>query len=641
MRAKEALAGWLEIEPSATIPCVVVSAAALVVSLGGWGRGVLPFDVALVAAVLCGGPIVVGAVRGLVTEHDVTADVLVSLALVASLYAHEWFAAGEVALIMQVGSMLEDHTAERARRGIEALVRLTPQRARVRRGGGFVEVDAGQVQAGDEVRVLAGETVPVDGVVTEGTTAVDQSVMTGESMPVDKAPGDEVASGVVNQLGTFTMRALRPCVDSSLARMVRLAEEADASKAPVVGLADRWAAALVGVALVCALLAWGASGQFVRAVTVLVVFCPCAFVLATPTAVSAGIANATRWGALVRSGAALERLAQVDHVATDKTGTLTLGRPRVVATEPLAPGFSADGVLALAARLEERSEHPLGRAVAASWQARVRRAGAFGEGDEGPSAAPSDGAPSGEPTDFEVLPGRGVAARVGGREVIVGTPSLLEARSVDPAVSGPFVREWSSRGAATMLLAVGGTCVGALALSDELRPEAAASVAGLASLGVGVTLLTGDSEAAASDIASRAHITDVRAGLLPEEKLAGIRALGRHVCMVGDGVNDALALKSAFVGVAMGGIGSDVAVEAADVVLVRDDLSRVPYLIGLSRAVMRKVRQNIVFGLGINLVAVALSVTGVLTPVTAALFHNCGSVFVVLNAAALLRRRAD
>lgn len=631
MKAREVISAWLGIEPSVTIPCVAVSAVALAASLLGWGRGVLPFDVALVGAVLCGGPIVVGAVRGLVEDHDVTADVLVSLALLASLYAHEWFAAGEVALIMQVGSMLEDHTAERARRGIEALVRLTPQRARVLRDGAFVEVAAEDVHAGDVVRVLAGETVPVDGVITEGETAVDQSVMTGESMPVDKGVGDEVASGVVNQLGTFELRALRPCADSSLARMVRLAREADASKAPIVSLADRWAAWLVGVALACALLAWGLTGEFIRAVTVLVVFCPCAFVLATPTAVSAGIANATRHGVLVRSGAALERLAEVDRVATDKTGTLTVGHPQVVAIETFVPDMGRDDVLALAAVLEERSEHPLGKAVVASWAERRAELGRDAVDRRGEAA----------PGSFEVRPGLGVVGEVAGRQVLVGTAKLLAAHSVDASCADAFGRAWAGCGAALVLVAVDGGCVGALALADELRPEAAGSVGALRRLGVGVTLLTGDSAAAARHVATEAGIDDVRAGLLPQDKLAGIRGLGGHVCMVGDGVNDALALRSAFVGVAMGGIGSDAAVESADVVLVKDDLSCVPYLVGLSRAVMRKVRQNILFGLGINLVAVALSATGVLVPVTAALFHNCGSVFVVLNAATLLRRRAD
>lgn len=641
MRLREALASWVDIEPGVTIPCAAASAVALVVSLGGWTREALPIDVAWVAVVLCGVPIVVGAVRGLVVERDVTADVLVSLALIASLVAGEWFAAGEVALIMQVGSMLEDHTSERARKGIEALVRMTPQTARVLREGRQVTVAAEEVAVGDEVLVLAGETVPVDGVVVEGQTSVDQSVMTGESIPVDKGAGDEVTSGVVNQLGPFTLRATRVCQDSALARMVHLAREADASKAPVVSLADRWAAWLVGVALACALGAWALTGEFIRAVTVLVVFCPCAFVLATPTAVSAGIANATAHGVLVRSGGALERLARVRCVALDKTGTLTMGRPRVVAVAAVAAmagapaanasdlSFGETGVLRLAAALEQRSEHPLGKAVVASWEER---------------ASDADALPMPEPTGLEVLPGRGIAGVVEGVAVLAGTAALLAERGVATAKVTAFADSWTRKGAALILVAADGVCVGALALADELRPKAACAMEQLREQGVEPVLLTGDSAAAASGVAEAVGITDVRAHLLPEDKLANIRQLvagGRQVCMVGDGVNDALALRSASAGIAMGGIGSDVAVESADAVLVSDDLTRVPYILGLSSATMRKVRQNIALGLVINLVAVCLSVSGALTPVTAALFHNCGSVFVVINAATLLRRRAE
>ena len=283
------LNAWLKNEPKVTIPCVAASVVALVLSLGGWLASVLPVvDPAWVAVALCGVPILVGAFRGVALDHDIKADVLVSLALLASLYAGEWFAAGEVALIMQVGTLLEDYTSERARKGIERLVALAPEAAHVLGEDGEHTVRSEDVRVGDVVRVRAGETIPVDGVVLEGATSVDQSVMTGESIPVDKGPGDEVSSGTVNQLGAFTMRAARACEDSSLRRMVRLAEEADADKAPIVGLADRWATWLVLVALACAVVAWAATGEFLRAVTVLVVFCPCAFILATPTDMGGG-----------------------------------------------------------------------------------------------------------------------------------------------------------------------------------------------------------------------------------------------------------------------------------------------------------------------------------------------------------------
>ena len=260
---------------------------------------------------------------------------LVSMALVASVYAGEWFAAGEVALIMQIGSLLEDYTANRARKGIESLVELTPRTARVVRDGKESVVPVEQIVEGDILRVHAGETIPVDGLLTLGSTTVDQSIMTGESLPVDKVKGDELVSGTVSRTGAFEMRATKPAGDSSLQRMVALAEAADANKAPVVRLADRWAGWLVGVALACAIAVWAATGEFIRGVTVLVVFCPCAFVLATPTAVAAAIGNLTKYGVLVRTGKALQRLAEADAVAFDKTGTLTHGRPRVVGVESL------------------------------------------------------------------------------------------------------------------------------------------------------------------------------------------------------------------------------------------------------------------------------------------------------------------
>ncbi len=614
---------WTENEMRVTVVCALLSAVSLALSLTGTFSGVLPADIAWVAIVLCGFPILLGAARGVILEHDIKADLLVALALVASVGIREYFAAGEVALIMQIGSLLEDYTSEKARRGIEKLIGLKPRTARVRRDGSDVILPADEVRAGDVLTVLAGETIPADGTILEGRTSIDQSVMTGESIPVDKKEGDTVTSGTTNRFGTFSMRADRACGDSSLQRMIRLAEEADANKAPIVSLADRWATWLVAAALLCALLIWLFTGEFVRAVTALVVFCPCAFILATPTAVVAGIGNAARYGILIRSGDALERLSRVRRIAFDKTGTLTHGRPQVTAFRSLDASFTDDDILRLAARVERYSGHPLGKAVVASFQERT------GEDPEPVS-------------DSHTIAGRAVSGRIGGTEVAVGKADYFASLGMPLNGAVEAADEYLGRGATVVCLSHGGRVVGLIALADTIRPEAGDTVRALESAGISCMLLTGDNERAARSAASAAGIADVRADLLPEEKASVLKEYedrGEPTCMIGDGVNDALALSSACAGIAMGGIGSDIAVESADAVLVSDEIKRLPYLFRLMRKVMRKVRTNIIASLLINASAVALSAAGALTPVTGALWHNFGSVFVVVNAALLLREK--
>ena len=613
---------WLENEPKVTLVCAAASAAALILSITGALKAVLPFDIAWVAIVLCGVPILVGAFKGVVFEHDIKADLLVSLALIASAATKEFFAAGEVALIMQIGSLLEDFTSDKARESIEKLIRITPQTARVLRDGEAVEVPAEAVQVGDTLRVLAGETIPVDGTILEGETAVDQSVMTGESLPVDKKPGDKVSSGTVNQFGVFTMRAEAVSADSSLQRMVRLAKEAEENKAPIVTAADRWATWLVVIALACAVLTWALTGQFSRAVTVLVVFCPCAFILATPTAVLAGIGNAARYGIIVRSGDAVERLSKIRRAAFDKTGTLTGGRPRVTAAVSVSPAFTDAQLLRAAALAEQRSEHPLGKAIWAAY-------------------AQAGGTPE-EVGDFRVIAGQGVSALVDGRAILAGKADFMRSRGIDPDACADACRAELDRGATMVYIAADGTLIGFVSLRDTVRADAAETVRRLKDLGITPMLLTGDAEPAARAAAESLGIPEVRANLLPEEKMDLVRSgSAEPVCMIGDGVNDALALTGADAGIAMGGIGSDIAIESADAVLVSDELRRLPYLFGLMRRVMRKIQVNIIASLVINLSAVLLSALGILTPVTGALWHNCGSVFVVVNAALLLRLRDD
>ena len=396
-----------------------------------------PFDAAWIAIVLCGIPIILEAVIGLVTAFDIKADVLVSLALIASVCIGETFAAGEVAFIMQLGALLEELTVAKARAGIEKLVHLTPQTARVLRNGGEERIPAQQVQIGDRIRVLPGEGVPVDGVIVSGQTSINQAVMTGESLPVDKTVGDTVSSGTVNQFGAFEMEATKVGEDSSIQRMIRLVQSADAGKAKIVGLADRWATWIVVIALTAAALTWFITGQIIRAVTILVMFCPCALVLATPTAIMAAVGNATKRGFLVREGDALERLAGAKIIAFDKTGTLTCGTPEVAAVESVSERFGRDEIYRLAASAEQLSEHPLGKAIVRCCK----------KGGAALSAA----------EDFEMIPGWGVCARAEGRTVLAGNPELLREHGVEVG-SVPSAEAHLQQGCTVTYVAIDGVC---------------------------------------------------------------------------------------------------------------------------------------------------------------------------------------
>ena len=601
------------------IAFLAVSGIALLISILGVLD--LPVDPAWVAILLCGVPILLEALHGLITAFDIKADVLVSIALVASVIIGEDFAAGEVAFIMQLGALLEELTVARARAGIEKLVKLTPRTARVLHDGQADILPAEQVRVGDLVRVLPGETIPVDGVIVSGQTSVNQAIMTGESMPVDKSAGDSVASGTVNQFGSIDLRAGKVGEDSSIQRMIRLVQTADAGKAKIVGLADRWATWIVVIALSAAVLTWLFTGQVIRAVTILVVFCPCALVLATPTAIMAAIGNATHHGFLVREGDALERLAAVRRVAFDKTGTLTLGAPRVAAVYTLCPELDEAALFTLVAAAEQLSEHPLGKAIVTSW--RENGAGLLPAADQ-----------------FQMLPGRGVQAVVEGRTILAGNRAMLAEQGIPlPQAAARAADASLEEGCTVIYIACDNRAVGLLALSDTVRPEAHAALAEVQALGVEPVLLTGDNEKAARHLARQLGINSWHAGCLPQDKLRYMDdslAEGQPVAMIGDGINDAPALKRAQVGIAMGGIGSDIAVEAADIALINDDLRELPHLVALSRRMMFVIRCNLTFSMALNFLAITLAITGLLNPVVGALVHNAGSVFVILHSAFLL-----
>ena len=579
---------------------------------------------AWVCVIICGLPLLYLAIYRLIYNKGISkisSCLLISMAMIAALAIGDLFAAGEVVFIMEIGALLEDMTTERARKGIKNLIAMAPETGRLIRDGEETVVPVQEIRRGDILRILPGETIPVDGCITAGDTSVDQSAMTGESLPVDKTIGDTVYSGTINRFGSIDMEALKTGEDSSLQKLIRMVEEADRNQAPTQRIADRWASWLVPAALLIAIAAYIITGNIVRAVTVMVVFCPCALVLATPTAIVAAIGQAAKHGVIIKSGEALEKMGKVDTIAFDKTGTLTYGVLEVSDICPIG-GITEKDLLTLTASAESRSEHPLGKAI-------TERARA-----EDISLLPVSG--------FKMEAGKGISASVNGETYIFGSEKYIVENGITLSGNASSVLgKLRSEGKAAVISASEKEVLGIIGLSDVIRPETAGMLERLRGLGTKTVLLTGDNEKAASYFAALSGIDEVRADLLPEEKVSNIEKLKEtgNVCMIGDGVNDAPALKTADVGVAMGAMGSDIAVDAADVALMTDDISGIPYLKWLSNTTVKTIKMAITISMCLNFIAIVLSVTGVLTPTTGALWHNAGSCFVVLLAALLYDRK--
>ena len=580
--------------------------------------------VGLAAVAVGGATIALGALRGLM-QRRFNVDELVTIAIVAAVIAGEYLSAGLVAFMMLFGKALEDLTAQRAEHALTGLGRLLPATAHRKTPTGDEEaVPLAHIRPDDLIIVRPGERVPVDGVVAGGQAAVDQAAVTGESVPLAKGGGDEVLAGSIALGGSLEVRTSRVGDATAVGRIGQLVATAEDERAPVVRQADRYATYFTPAVLVLAGAVFAITQQWLPAVTVLVVACPCALVMATPTAVLAGIANGARRGLLIKGGARLEAAGRVTTVAFDKTGTLTRGRPRVVRT--LAFDGATEGeVLALAAAVEQRSEHPLATAVLTA-----------------ATAADVAGMYQADPASFRAIPGRGAAAVVAERLVLVGSPAWLDEQGIQPSPAA--AAPWDallSRGETALGIGVDGQLRGALTVADVPRPEAAATVAELRTAGIGqILLLTGDSPAAARTVAQHVGIPaeHVHAGLLPEAKVQAIKAqqaAGEVVAMIGDGVNDAPALAAADVAIAVGVGGTDVALEVSDIALLTDDLHQAAAAILLSRRTLRTIRQNLVLALVWNVAALVAAAAGALGPVAGALVHNIGSVAVVINAARL------
>lgn len=598
---------------------LIISGIALILSFAN--VKLFNLDLAWISIIFCGIPIIKDAIIGLVTEFDIKADVLVSMALIASLIIGETFAAGEVAFIMQIGAFLEEFTVRKSRKGIEKLVHLTPTLARVIINNEEKTINAKDVKVNDILRVNPGETIPVDGIIIKGKTSVDNSVMSGESIPLDLSEGDSVCSGAVNQFGSFEMKATKVGEDSSIQRMVKLVQSADASKAKIVGIADKWATYIVVAAFISALLTWIITGEIIRAVTILVVFCPCALVLATPTAIVAAIGNVSKHGILVKEGDALERLSSISKIAFDKTGTLTYGKPKVEEVVSLIDNIKNEELYEMIASCELYSEHPLGKAIVSSFKETYNKEIKI-------------------PEEFKMIPGRGVIAKVNNKKILAGNKHLL----LDEKIKREdirFIREkFRNQGKSIIYVAIDNKIGGYIILSDTLREESISMIESVKNLGISPVLLTGDNKYVASRVAKQVKIEEVKAECFPQDKLNLIDEYEKNnkmVCMVGDGINDAPALKKSFVGIAMGNVGSDIAVDAADIVLVRDDINNLPHLLKISKRMMKTIKVNLIFSMTLNFLAVILAMTGLLGPVVGAIVHNVSSVIVIINSALLLK----
>lgn len=614
-----------------SFPMIIISGLFLGVSLlehiGILGNFNFFIDPAWMSILISGLPLAWVAIERVVKNFNISSALLITIAMIACISIGEIFAAGEVAFIMAIGGWLEDRTVDRTKKGITQLLKLVPTKGRritYKLDGTIKEeiVDPEELQVDDIIRVLPGETIPADGIIEFGQTSIDQSVMTGESLPVDKIKGDNVYTGTINCFGSIDIKVSKSFSDSSLNKMISLVKQAEDNKAPMQRTVDKFSAWFVPTACVIAIITYFVTKDITRAVTVLVVFCPCALALATPTSIVAAIGQATKFGVLIKSGEALERMGQINVVAFDKTGTLTHGNLAVSDVIPI--NVSVNELLKSVGSAEIRSEHPIGKAIVSF--AKEKKIDLF------------------DTEEFSMVVGKGVISKIQDKRVLCGNEKLMSEEGVNiPEKLNSVISELRGQGKAIVITAIQGSVIGIIALSDIIKENANSMIDKLLQSGISDTiLLTGDNKKAAEYIGNKVGIKEIKSSLLPEDKVSeivNIQNRGQLICMVGDGVNDAPALKTATVGVAMGTIGSDIAIEAADIAIMGDDISKIGYIKRLSNATLKTIKFNIIAAMVINIVAIILSVMGLLNPVTGALVHNVGSVLVVLNAALLYDRK--
>ncbi len=613
-----------EILVLALVPAIVGALILISWALAHWsvGPGYVNAAVAVVAVLLGGYQRFISAFRDAL-RRKITVNVFVAVALIATLAIGQFRPAAIVVFIMAVASALESYTLDSTRKSIRNLLDLAPQMATVRRGQEELSIPVNQVKIGDVVVIRPGGRIPVDGVVACGASSVNQAPITGESVPVEKLPGDTVFSGTLNESGRLEISASKIGRDTTLAKIVRLTEHAQATKAPVQSIADRFTTWFFPAIVLLAVLGFVLSRDVEIAVSVLLVACPCAFAIATPTAVTAGVSNLARRAVLVKGGVYLELAGKLDSLLVDKTGTFTLGEPKVVNVVAL-DGWAENDILRLTSIGEKYSGHPLAKAILAE---------AVGRGISIP-----------EPDNFKVEAGKGIIASWQGKELLIGNESLLNGSRI--RLSADIALRLSSeceQGRTPILVSYDGSVIGLVSVADRVRAGTAGTISLLKKTGIRqVIMLTGDNLSVARAVAAEIGVDEFRAELLPEQKLEIVQKLqaeGHRVGMVGDGINDAPALAQADVGIAMGAAGTDVAIETAGVTLMSNDLGRIVELIAMSKAVLRRIKLNIFFSIVYNVIGLSLSLAGLLTPILAVTFQEAGCITVVLSSTLLLLKK--
>lgn len=584
-----------------------------------------PFEFAWITVVISGIPIFYWGFRLLIKNKKMTASLLISIAMIAAIFTNEIFAAAEVAFIMALGGILEDLTINKAKKGITKLLNLAPKTARklIINDTEVNEeiIPAKDVKKDDVIRILAGEDIPADGVIISGETSINQSIMTGESIPADKTTGDIVYSGTTNCFGVIDVKVQKSYEDSSIQKLIKLVKDAENKKAPTQRIVDRWATILIPSAVLFAVIVYLITGEISRAVTILVVFCPCSLVLATPTSIMAAIGQATKNGIIIKTGEALETIGLCDVFAFDKTGTITNGKLTVSDIEAF-DGSNPDEILYLAASSEKKSEHPIGKAIV--------------------QYALEKDFKLNELKDFKMFSGKGIYANLDNKRIIIGNEKFITDNDIEiPSEIKKAVNSKRLEGKVALLVVVDKVPKGMIALSDSIKDS---SIKALMKLNekADTLLLTGDNSLTADYFAKKSGVKTVYSGLLPKEKALKIEELqkeNKKVCMTGDGVNDSIALKVANAGVSMGTFGSDIAIESSDIIITGDDLIKIVYLRNLSLECIKTIKTNITISMCINFVSLTLSALAILNPVTGAIVHNIASILVVSNAALLYDRK--
>ncbi|WP_400238314.1 heavy metal translocating P-type ATPase [Methanobrevibacter smithii] len=601
---------WLRKEELIEITLMFISAITLIIRF--IKPNLLFFDLSGIAIILCGLPIIKEAIEALIHEKDIKADLLVSIAIISSTIIGELFAAGVIALIMTIGGFLEEYTVSKTQNEIKNLINITPTTATlIKDNNTEKKINAKDIKTNDIIKVLPGEIIPGDGIIIDGNSSINPAALTGESLPVDKSTGDEVFSGTINLYGSIIIKATKNGENSSVNQLIKLIESSKPENAKIVKAADKWATWIVAVAFVCSIGTWIVTHEILRSVTVLVVFCPCALVLATPTAIMAAIGNLSKKGILVKDGESLEELAKVNDLILDKTGTLTCGEPEVSEIISCNDKYSKKEIIHILASLENKSEHPLAKSIVKYYKNHENKT-------------------LKEVNDFEIIPGTGVKGKIRNDELIAGNRKIL---------NKTYETELDDETTA-VYLCKNNQLIGAVLLSDFLRKNAVDVILNLKAMNVNPILMSGDNKNTTRNIAAKAGIDNYKYDCLPEDKSNYIKELqlnDKKVAMIGDGLNDAPSLKKANVGISMGSIGSDISIEASNITLIHDNIRDLPHLFKLSRKTLKTINVGIAFALILNLIATILAIFGLLNPIEGAFVHNIGSVIVIIYASSLLK----